>query len=41
MYMGFCPGDNVNLHLLDVEDESITYVFASKDTQVKYLSLDF
>ena len=32
-------GQNQNTLMLDIDDQNVTYVFASKDTQVAYLNL--
>ena len=41
IYIDLCQGENkINL-ILDINDQIITYVFASKGTQVVYLNLSF
>ena len=41
MYIFLCQGENkINIFKLDINDQNMTYVFASKVTHVTYLNLN-
>lgn len=38
LYIVLCQGDNTNIPILDIDDQSTTYMFASKGTLDAYLN---